>query len=49
MLGLAESIGEVVMVYMNGTGPDGGDFVRVRVWLYVRKPLTHFVSFKPEG
>jgi hypothetical protein len=49
MLGLAESIGEVIMVDMNGTGPDGGDFFRVRVWLDVRKPLTRFVSFKPEG
>jgi hypothetical protein len=34
---------------MNGFGPDSGDYVRARVWLDVRKPLTRFVSFKPEG
>jgi hypothetical protein len=47
--GVEPSIGEVVAVEMNGFGPDGVDFVRVRVWLDVRKGLTRFVSFKPEG
>ncbi|KAK1558107.1 hypothetical protein QYE76_018120 [Lolium multiflorum] len=46
---LAERIGEVLLVDMNGVSFDGGDFVRVRVWLDVRKCLTRFVSFKPEG
>nr|XP_051202175.1 uncharacterized protein LOC127315756 [Lolium perenne] len=46
--GLAASVGEVITVDMNGTGLDAGDFVRVRVWLDVRKSLTRFVSFKPE-
>ncbi|KAK1683603.1 hypothetical protein QYE76_044451 [Lolium multiflorum] len=47
--GLVASIGEVLMVDMNSTGSEGGDFVRARVWLDVRKCLTRFVSFKPEG
>ncbi|KAM0864824.1 hypothetical protein ACQ4PT_043653 [Festuca glaucescens] len=47
--GLAENIGEVVAVDMNGMGLESGDFVRARVWLDVRKCLTRFVSFKPEG
>jgi hypothetical protein len=46
--GLAGSIGEVLRVEMNGSGPEGGDFVRARVWLDVQKCLTWFVSFKPE-
>jgi hypothetical protein len=33
---------------MNGGSLDGGDHVRARVWLDVRKCLTRFVSFKPE-
>jgi hypothetical protein len=45
---LAESIGQVIVVDMNGVGPDCGDFVQARVWLDVRKCLTQFVSFKPE-
>jgi hypothetical protein len=49
MAGVAESIGEVIQVDMNGAGLDGGDHVRVRVWLDVRKCLTRFVAFKPEG
>jgi hypothetical protein len=44
--GAAGNIGEVIAVDMNGSG---GDFVRVRLWLDVRKKLTCFVSFKPEG
>jgi hypothetical protein len=47
--GLAASIGEVIKVDMNSFGSKGGDFVRVWVWLDVRKRLTRFVSFKPEG
>ncbi|KAM0869057.1 hypothetical protein ACQ4PT_040922 [Festuca glaucescens] len=49
MAGVAESIGEVIQVDMNGAGLDGGDHVRVRVWLDVRKCLTRFVAFKPDG
>ncbi|KAK1679896.1 hypothetical protein QYE76_040744 [Lolium multiflorum] len=44
--GAAGNIGEVIAVDMNGYG---GDFVRVRLWLDVRRKLTCFVSFKPEG
>jgi hypothetical protein len=47
--GLAANIGEVIKVDMNGVVPDVGEFVRVRVWLDVRKSLTRFVSIKPEG
>jgi hypothetical protein len=47
--GLAERLGEVLMVDMNGAGFEGGNYVRVRVWLDVRKRLTAFVSFDPEG
>ncbi|KAM0833650.1 hypothetical protein ACQ4PT_064130 [Festuca glaucescens] len=43
------NIGEVIMVDMNASGGGSGDFVRIRVWLDVRKSLTRFVSFKPEG
>jgi hypothetical protein len=46
MTELATNIGEVIMVDMK---VDGGDFVRARVWLDVRKELTRFVSIKPEG
>jgi hypothetical protein len=49
IMGLAESIGQVLAVDMNGSSFEGGDHVRIRVWLDVRKPLTRFVSFKPEG
>ncbi|KAM0886851.1 hypothetical protein ACQ4PT_029459 [Festuca glaucescens] len=35
--GLAGNIGDVVQVDMNGPGQDSRDFVRVRVWLDVRK------------
>ncbi|KAM0887405.1 hypothetical protein ACQ4PT_029062 [Festuca glaucescens] len=49
IMGLAESIGEVVQVDMNASGLESGDFVRARVWLDVRRCLTCFVSFKPEG
>jgi hypothetical protein len=48
MWDVAGSIGEVEAVDMNGGSLDGGDHVRVRVWLDVRKCLTRFVSFKPE-
>jgi hypothetical protein len=47
--GLARNIGDVVQVDMNGPGQDSGDYVRVRVWLDVRRCLTRFVSLKPEG
>ncbi|KAK1643131.1 hypothetical protein QYE76_060936 [Lolium multiflorum] len=46
---LAESVGTVITVDMNSSRVDGGDFVRVRVWLDVRKELTRFVTIKPEG
>jgi hypothetical protein len=46
---LAVNIGEVIAVDMNISGGELGDFVRVRVWLDVRRSLTRFVSFKPEG
>jgi hypothetical protein len=46
---LGASIGEVLMVDMNSSGYEGGDYVRIRVWLDTRKSLTHFVSFKPKG
>ncbi|KAM0824219.1 hypothetical protein ACQ4PT_070349 [Festuca glaucescens] len=38
--GVATRIGEVIAVDMNNMGLEGGDFVRVRVWLDVRKSLT---------
>jgi hypothetical protein len=41
-------VGEVLAVDMNNMGLDGGDFVRVRVWLDVRRSLARFVSFKLE-
>jgi hypothetical protein len=41
---LAGSVGEVITVDMHG-----GDYVRVRVWLDVRKELTRFVTIQPEG
>ena len=47
--GVAGNIGEVIYVDMNGAGTEAGDYVRVRLWLDVRRPLTRFVSFKPEG
>jgi hypothetical protein len=37
------------MVDMTSSRVDGGDFVRVRVRLDVRKELTRFVTIKPEG
>ncbi|KAK1695441.1 hypothetical protein QYE76_012138 [Lolium multiflorum] len=46
---LCASIGEVLMVDMNSSGYEGGDYVRIRVWLDTRKSLTRFVSLKPEG
>jgi hypothetical protein len=46
---LGASIGEVLMVDMNSSGYERGDYVRIRVWLDTRKSLTHFVSFKPKG
>jgi hypothetical protein len=46
---LVVNIGEVIAVDMNISGGEQGDFVRVRVWLDVRRSLTRFVSFKPEG
>jgi hypothetical protein len=42
------SVGEVLAVDMNNMGLDGGDFMRVRVWLDVHRSLTRFVSFKLE-
>ncbi|KAM0890519.1 hypothetical protein ACQ4PT_027005 [Festuca glaucescens] len=47
--GMATSIGEVITVDMNGSGSDSGDYVRVRIWLDVRRSLTRFTSIKPEG
>jgi hypothetical protein len=44
MTGLAANIGEVLAVDMTG-----GEHVRARVWLDVRKPIPRFVSIKPEG
>jgi hypothetical protein len=41
---LAANIGEVITV-----GMQGGDFVRARVWLDVRKELRHVVTIKPKG
>jgi hypothetical protein len=41
--GAAANIGEVLSVDMSG-----GDYVRVRVWLDVRKDLIGFVSINPE-
>ncbi|KAK1662775.1 hypothetical protein QYE76_050934 [Lolium multiflorum] len=46
---LAKTIGEVIQIDMNNTGSEGGDYVRARIWLDVRRSLTRFVSFKPEG
>jgi hypothetical protein len=40
MEGLAPSVGEVIAVDMNNMGLDGGDFVRVRVLLDVRRSLV---------
>jgi hypothetical protein len=42
----AANVGEVISVELK---VDGGDFVRVRVWLDVRKELTRFVTIRPEG
>jgi hypothetical protein len=42
----AANVGEVIMVDMKA---EGGDFIRVRVWLDIRKELTRFVSITPEG
>ncbi|KAK1683807.1 hypothetical protein QYE76_044655 [Lolium multiflorum] len=47
--GLAERMGEVLTVDMNGAGFEGGNYVRVRIWLDIRKKLTTFISFDPEG
>jgi hypothetical protein len=47
--GLAGNIGEVILVDMNSSREDGGNYVRARLWLDVRKSLTRFVSIKPEG
>jgi hypothetical protein len=41
---LAGSVGEVITVDMHG-----GGYVRVRVWLDVRKELRRFVAITPEG
>jgi hypothetical protein len=46
---LSANVGEVLLVDMASSRVDGGDFVRVRVWLDVRKELTRFVTIKPEG
>ncbi|KAM0877110.1 hypothetical protein ACQ4PT_035719 [Festuca glaucescens] len=46
---LGASIGEVLTVDMNSSGFEGGDYVRLRVWLDTWKSLTRFVSFKLEG
>ncbi|KAK1697430.1 hypothetical protein QYE76_014127 [Lolium multiflorum] len=41
---LAGNVGEVITVDMHG-----GDYVRVPVWLDVRKELRRFVAITPEG
>jgi hypothetical protein len=46
ILGLAGNVGEVLQVDL---GVAGGDYVRARVWLDVRKEMTRFVTIKPEG
>jgi hypothetical protein len=44
MMDLAPNVGEAIIVDVQG-----GDFVRARVWLDVRKELRRFVTIKPEG
>ena len=46
---LAVKIGDVLVVDMSGSRAEGGNYVRARVWLDVRKELTRFVTIKPEG